>query len=97
MLASGGYPGPFAKGTVIEGLKAAARLDDFLLFHGGTALSSDGKTITNGGRVISAVGLGDTLQEAVSKAYDGVSLVFFENMHYRKDIAKKAFVKTGGI
>ncbi len=96
VLASGGYPGPFEKGKIIEGLEEAARLDDFVIFHGGTAHSHDGRTMTNGGRVLSAVGLGNNLKEAVRKAYEGVSLVSFEKMHYRKDIASKAFPKTGG-
>ena len=91
VLASGGYPGSFEKGKKITGLDEAAGMTDFLVFHGGTALDPEGHFITSGGRVLSAVGLGNSLEEAIAKAYEGASAISFENMHYRKDIGQKAF------
>ena len=90
VLASGGYPGPFEKGKIVSGLEEAERTENFLLFHGGTALSPEGKICTAGGRVFSAVGIGDTLEEALERAYTGASLISFDFMHYRRDIGQKA-------
>lgn len=97
VLASGGYPGLFEKGKVISGLDEAAKLSDFAVFHGGTALSADGGIITSGGRVLSAVGVGESLSTALTKAYEGTSLISFDKMHFRKDIGCKAFRRTGGM
>ncbi|HEV3143317.1 MAG TPA: phosphoribosylamine--glycine ligase [Gemmataceae bacterium] len=89
VLASEGYPGPYAKGRVISGLDAAAKLPDVKVFHAGTKV--DGKQIvTNGGRVLGVTALGDTLADAKKRAYQAVSLIQFHGMHYRKDIADKA-------
>ncbi len=93
VLASGGYPGPFEKGMAITGLEEIPSDGDLLVFHGGTALDSQGRPVTAGGRVLSAVGLGDTLEEAIAGAYGGASRISFKNMHYRKDIGRKAFMK----
>lgn len=93
ILASGGYPGPFEKGLEITGLEKAAEMEDFLVFHGGTALDGQGRLITSGGRVLSAVGLGDSLEEAIEKAYDGVALINFSKKHFRRDIGGKAFAR----
>ena len=90
VLASGGYPGPFEKGKIVSGLEEAERTENFLLFHGGTALSPEGKICTAGGRVFSSVGIGDTLEEALERAYTGASLISFDFMHYRRDIGQKA-------
>ncbi|NCB15300.1 MAG: phosphoribosylamine--glycine ligase [Synergistales bacterium] len=93
VLASGGYPGPFEKGKIISGLDEAAKMQNFVVFHGGTALDPEGRLITSGGRVLSAVGLGNTLEEAIAKAYEGASEICFENIHFRKDIGRKAFLR----
>ena len=90
VLASGGYPGPFDKGKIVSGLDEAGKKENFLLFHGGTALSPEGKICTAGGRVFSAVGIGDTLEEALERAYTGASLISFDSVHYRRDIGQKA-------
>lgn len=91
VLTSGGYPGAFEKGKKISGLADSENLADFVVFHGGTALDSEGHFVTSGGRVLSAVGLGNSLEEAITRSYEGVSMISFENMHYRKDIGRKAF------
>ena len=97
VLASGGYPGTYEKGKEIKGLENVSSMQNFVLFHGGTAFSPEGKIVTDGGRVLSAVGLGTSLEEALVNAYEGVDRISFENMHYRRDIARRAVLpKKGG-
>lgn len=93
VLASAGYPGPVTTGTPITGLDEAEQLDGVLVFHSGTktdVLSGASRTVTTGGRVLTVVGRGDTFEHAVRRAYDGVSRIWFEGMHYRRDIGRKA-------
>jgi phosphoribosylamine--glycine ligase len=85
VIADGGYPGPITKGLPISGTEAAAALDDVFVYHAGTKLE-DGQLVTNGGRVLCVTGLGDTLQAARDKAYEGVGLIHFEGMRFRSDI-----------
>ena len=89
IVASGGYPGAYEKGKEIRGLGDAAA-EGAVVFHCGTA-EKDGATVTSGGRVLSVTGEGATLREAVDRAYAGVSKIAFDEMHYRKDIAHRAF------
>lgn len=96
VLASGGYPGAYEKGKEIKGLDVVSSMEDFVLFHGGTTLSPEGKIVTEGGRVLSAVGLGTSLEEALRNAYKGVERISFENMHYRRDIARRAVLPGRG-
>ncbi len=93
ILASGGYPGAYAKGKKIEGLDKTAGGDKSVVFHCGTA-AKDGTIVTSGGRVLSATGRGATLREAVDRAYRAVSGISFENMFFRKDIAHRAFERN---
>ena len=90
VLASGGYPGKYENGKEIKGLEEAGKLKDVTVFHAGTALK-DGKIVTNGGRVLGVTALGDDIKDALDKAYAAVKLISFDGMHYRKDIAKRAF------
>ncbi|MEJ2054648.1 MAG: phosphoribosylglycinamide synthetase C domain-containing protein [Calditrichaceae bacterium] len=62
--------------------------EDTLVFHAGTK-TEDGRVLTSGGRVLNVVGTGNDLNKAIDKAYDGVKMISFEGMFYRKDIAKK--------
>jgi phosphoribosylamine--glycine ligase len=89
VLASGGYPGNYKKGIEIEGLNKARELDDVIVFHAGTA-EKDGKIVTSGGRVLGVVGIGETIRHAIDRAYLAVKLINFKDMHYRKDIGRKA-------
>lgn len=89
VVAAGGYPGKYAKGTPME-LGAVA--DDTVLFHAGTAVV-DGQLVTAGGRVIASTATAPTLEEAVAKAYKGVESIRFDGMQYRKDIAGRALRK----
>ena len=85
VLASRGYPGEYEKGKEIKGLNEAESMDGVFVFHAGTAYE-DGKYYTNGGRVLDVVGLGKTKDESIKHAYEGVSKIHFDGMHYRKDI-----------
>lgn len=87
VLATAGYPDSPRKGDAVEGVEAANKIGK--VFHAGTAVS-DGHTVTNGGRVLCVVGLGDDVKEAKAKAYEAVAEIHFEGMQYRKDIADKA-------
>ncbi|MUG44552.1 phosphoribosylamine--glycine ligase [Paenibacillus woosongensis] len=87
VLASGGYPASYPKGLPISGLDAAG---DALVFHAGTAKNEAGEWVTNGGRVLGVVGLGQDIAEAREKAYAAAGRITFEGKHQRSDIAVKA-------
>ena len=89
VMASQGYPGDYRKGDEIFGLEEAERIEDLFVFHAGTAFR-DGKVVTSGGRVLGVTALGDTVQEAMARAYRGVAAITWEGVHYRKDIGQKA-------
>ena len=89
VLASGGYPGSYAKGKVIEGLEAASALPSVKVFHAGTAVT-EGRCVTAGGRVLGVTALADTLGGARDLAYEASDLVHFEGRQMRRDIAAKA-------
>ncbi len=89
VLASGGYPGTYEKGKAIQGLDYFKGKKDTLVFHAGTKQENN-DILTNGGRVLNVVGLGGDIKKAIDKAYEGVSRVNFEGMHYRKDIGRRA-------
>lgn len=89
IMASGGYPGAYAKGKVIGGLEAAAELPNTKVFHAGTAMA-DGRVVTNGGRVLGVTAWGKDLPAARQAAYAAVERIQFEGAHYRRDIAAKA-------
>ena len=82
VLASGGYPVAYEKSKEITGLD---QVKDAVVFHAGTR-KQDGKFLTNGGRVLGVTAVAPTLREAVVKAYAAAGHVFFEKMHFRKDI-----------
>jgi len=93
VMASGGYPGGYEKGKKITGLTEAARLEDVVVFHAGTA-EKDGDIITAGGRVLGVTALGDSIADAKARAYGAVDKINFEAAYCRRDIADKA-IKTG--
>jgi phosphoribosylamine--glycine ligase len=90
VMASGGYPGNYAKGKIISGLDAANALPHTKVFHAGTALK-DGQIVTNGGRVLGVTALGKDLKTAQAAAYAAVEKIHFDGAHFRSDIAAKAF------
>ena len=87
VMASGGYPGSYPKGIEIHGLDANGQAEGVTVYHAGTKLE-DGKFLTNGGRVLGVTALGDTLEQALSRAYAGVEAISFEGAMYRKDIGR---------
>jgi phosphoribosylamine--glycine ligase len=89
VMASAGYPGPYPSGLRIAGLPTVSADHAAIVFHAGTR-SENGNVVTAGGRVLGITGMGPTLQEARSRAYDVVRGITFEGRHYRTDIALKA-------
>ncbi|NOX76271.1 MAG: phosphoribosylamine--glycine ligase [Gammaproteobacteria bacterium] len=92
VLAAGGYPGDYAKGTAIAGLDDAENSDTAKIFHAGT-LKKDGQTVTAGGRVLCAVGLGDTVSTAQQRAYSLAQKISWDGMFYRDDIGYRAIAR----
>lgn len=89
VISAGGYPQKYRKADEITGLDKAKEAG-LLVFHAGTA-QKDGKIVTNGGRVLGIVAVGDDLKTAVDKVYANIELINFKDMYYRKDIAHRAF------
>jgi len=88
VLASAGYPGDYEKGKVIKGLEKIQG-KDIEIFHAGTKI--EGKdVVTNGGRVLGVTATGESLQKALSKAYEVVEEISFEGMQFRKDIGARS-------
>ena len=84
VLASGGYPGSYAKGKVITGLDKVD--DDIVVFHAGTKFDEEGRIVTSGGRVLGVTATGATHDEARAKAYANAERIEFEGAYMRKDI-----------
>jgi phosphoribosylamine--glycine ligase len=91
VLAAGGYPDSYHKGDVIEGLEGT-ETDSTKVFHAGTT-TRDGKVVTNGGRVLCAVALGDSVTDAQKRAYELVSKIHWNNVYYRTDIGHRAVAR----
>jgi phosphoribosylamine--glycine ligase len=89
VMASGGYPGSYAKGRIISGLGEAAKLPNVKVFHAGTAKNGN-DIVTNGGRVLGVTALGKDLKAAQAAAYAAVEKIHFDGAHFRRDIAAKA-------
>jgi phosphoribosylamine--glycine ligase len=93
MAVSGGYPGEYEKGKVIDfgylenpdSKKGIDADGGVMVFHAGTKKDKD-LTVTNGGRVLAVSALSDTLTEAIELSKEILSQIYFDNMHYRKDI-----------
>lgn len=83
VLVSGGYPGDYAKGKAISGLKSESGA---LVFHAGTK-ANNGTVVSDGGRVLAVTGRGDSLGAARENAYKAASSISWEDFYYRKDIA----------
>jgi phosphoribosylamine--glycine ligase len=88
VMAAGGYPDQYHKGDPISGLDAAAKLPG-KVFHAGTRVH-DGRVVTAGGRVLCAVGLGDSVAGAQAQAYDLVNAIHWNLVQYRRDIGYRA-------
>ncbi|WP_321370014.1 phosphoribosylamine--glycine ligase [uncultured Desulfuromusa sp.] len=89
VMASGGYPAAYEKNFPVTGLDRAADIEDLMVFHAGTTLK-DGKIVNHGGRVLGVTGLGNTVKDAIAKAYAGVDVIHWDKVHYRHDIGARA-------
>ena len=87
VLASDGYPVSYEKGFEIKGLDNFKDKDSYFVFHAGTKLS-DGKIVTNGGRVLGVTATGRDLKEARADAYEATKWIDFDNKYMRNDIGK---------
>ena len=91
VLAAGGYPGSYPKGDVISGLDVADT-DTVKVFHAGTTLK-DGQVVTNGGRVLCATALGNSVTEAQAAAYEQAKKISWKDVYMRNDIAYRAIAR----
>jgi phosphoribosylamine---glycine ligase len=89
VMAAQGYPGPYARGSVIEGLDEAAAVEGVEIFHAGTK-QDGGRIVANGGRVLNVSALGATVKEARTRAYAAVSRIHWPEGFYRHDIGWRA-------
>jgi phosphoribosylamine---glycine ligase len=89
VMAAQGYPGPYARGSVIEGLDEAAAVEGVEIFHAGTK-QDGGRIVADGGRVLNVSALGATVKEARTRAYAAVSRIRWPEGFYRHDIGWRA-------
>lgn len=88
VLAAAGYPDAPRKGDAIHGIPAES--EDGIVFHAGTALDEQGQLRSSGGRVLCAVGLGDSVKMAQSRAYQLADAIEFAGKQFRRDIGARA-------
>jgi phosphoribosylamine--glycine ligase len=93
VMATKGYPGAYGRGSVIEGLDAAAGVEDVEIFHAGTK-AEGGRILANGGRVLDVCGLGATVRQAQARAYEAISRIHWPEGFYRHDIGWRAVERT---
>lgn len=91
VLAAGGYPGAYDKGAVISGLDVNQD-DSRKVFHAGTKLVGD-QVVTNGGRVLCATALGNSVSEAQASAYELVDQISWDQVYFRTDIGYRAIAR----
>ena len=89
VMAADGYPGAYDKGASLDGLEDAETVDGVTVFHAGVAERS-GRLVADGGRVLNVTATAPSLEQAVRRAYDGVSRISFPGGFYRRDIAWRA-------
>lgn len=87
VMASGGYPGNYEKGKVINGLNDAENTGA-IVFHAGTE-EKDGNIVTSGGRVLGVTAVADTYKDCIENAYAGVEKIHFDGAHFRRDIGAR--------
>jgi phosphoribosylamine---glycine ligase len=89
IASSSGYPGGYKTGFPIAGLSAAAQFPGVQVFHSGTSLAGD-EVVTSGGRVLGVTASGDSLEQALTRAYQAMSEIRFDGIYYRRDIGHRA-------
>jgi phosphoribosylamine--glycine ligase len=95
VMAAKGYPGDYKKGTRIDGLDEAAKIENVEIFHAGT-VAKDGAILANGGRVLNVCATGKTVTEAQARAYRAVDLIRWPDGFCRRDIASQAVAQERG-
>lgn len=90
VMASGGYPVSYEKGYEITGIDDANAMENITVFHAGTKIV-DGKLTNNGGRVLGVVAVEDNLDNAIKRAYEGVSKITWKDEFHRNDIGIKKY------
>jgi len=89
VMAANGYPGDYAKGSVIAGLAGAAEVEGVEIFHAGTKSDGD-RVLANGGRVLNVTARGKNVAEAQSRAYAAVDRIRWPEGFWRRDIGWRA-------
>jgi phosphoribosylamine--glycine ligase len=90
VMAANGYPGSYEKGTEIKNLDALKNMSDVEVFHAGTMKDNSDALVNSGGRVLGIVGLGDTIAQAQTRAYEGVAKIDWPDGFNRNDIGWRA-------
>ena len=85
MMVSGGYPGEYRKGMIIEGLDDVR---DSIVFHAGTKQGAGDRVLTSGGRVLSVSSYGKDIESALARSYDSIKLINFDGKYFRRDIGR---------
>jgi phosphoribosylamine---glycine ligase len=93
VASSSGYPGSYETGVPIRGLSIAAQTPGVEIFHSGTSRAGD-QLVTSGGRVFGATASGDSLEQALARAYQALAQIQFDGMYYRHDIGHRALKKS---
>jgi phosphoribosylamine--glycine ligase len=92
VMATKGYPGDYSKGSRIDGLDEAAKIDGVEIFHAGT-MAKDGHVLANGGRVLNVCASGKTVAEAQRRAYEAVDRIHWRQGFCRRDIGWQAIAR----
>ena len=90
VMASIGYPGEYRKGSIIKDIDLLSTQENVKIFHAGTALSSDGELLANGGRVLGVTALGNDISSAQANAYQAIDKINWPEGFYRRDIGWRA-------
>lgn len=93
VLASGGYPGSYAKGKTID-VSDVPESEDVFVYHAGTARNAEGELVTSGGRVLAVTALAPTFGEAADRSCDAAATVRFEGAQFRRDIGWRERERT---
>jgi phosphoribosylamine--glycine ligase len=96
VMAANGYPGHYARGTVIEGLDEAAAVEGVQIFHAGTK-AEGGRILANGGRVLNISATGKTVREAQARAYAAIARIRWPEGFYRRDIGWRAVERESRV
>ncbi|HLY42603.1 MAG TPA: phosphoribosylamine--glycine ligase [Terracidiphilus sp.] len=92
VASSSGYPGSYKTGFPIAGLNTAAQVPEVQVFHSGTARVGN-QLVTSGGRVLGVTAAGDSMEQALSRAYQALAEIQFDGMYYRRDIGHRALAR----